>query len=139
MEIIFALVMWVVLSVLVGKYANSKGKDGASWTLLSLVISPLIAFVIAAASPVNSSGLVAAGGHKKCPQCAETVLAEAKICRFCHSKFEDAVAEQLPIQAEASAMPEPQDSFSVSNKALALWVIVPLAIGILALALVASR
>ena len=28
------------------------------------------------------------GTHKKCPQCAEVVKAEAVKCRFCHSTLE---------------------------------------------------
>lgn len=30
--------------------------------------------------------------EKKCPQCAETVKAEAKVCRFCHHAFENDVS-----------------------------------------------
>lgn len=32
------------------------------------------------------------GARKRCPDCAESVRAEAKICRFCRHEFADAAA-----------------------------------------------
>ena len=41
-------IMWVyiVFSVLVGLFASKKKRSGVRWFLLSLVITPLIAFII---------------------------------------------------------------------------------------------
>ena len=47
-ERIMLAIMWVyiVFSVLVGLFASKKKRSGVRWFLLSLVITPLIAFII---------------------------------------------------------------------------------------------
>lgn len=47
MEIIF-IIMWVVLSVLVGKYGEEHGESKGFLIFVSLFTSPLIGFIIAA-------------------------------------------------------------------------------------------
>ena len=39
---------WLVLSILAGAYANSKKRSGFGWFLISIVLSPLISFIILA-------------------------------------------------------------------------------------------
>ena len=75
------LIFWIFLSILVGAFASSKRRSGIAWFFLSLIISPLITFIIilVAGSP---QGIL-----KKCPKCAEEVKVEALICRFCNFEF----------------------------------------------------
>jgi TctA family transporter len=47
MEIVF-IIMWVVLSILVGKYAEEHGESKGLIIFISLFTSPLIGFIIAA-------------------------------------------------------------------------------------------
>lgn len=75
------IVLWIVFSILVGVYASSKRRSGIGWFALSMVISPLIAFVIVAVAGLPQGEL------KKCPNCVEEVKAEAKVCRFCGYNF----------------------------------------------------
>ena len=82
MEIVL---LWFVLAVLVGVWASRRGRSAAGGTVISLIFSPLIgALAVAAIGPAQS----AAGGptpdtHVKCPDCAELVLREARVCRHC--------------------------------------------------------
>lgn len=56
------------------------------WFFLSLIITPLIAFLLLIAAGAPKASL------KKCRKCAEEVKAEAQVCRFCgHSFAEDAL------------------------------------------------
>jgi hypothetical protein len=45
------LIVWILLSVVVGVGANTRGRNGFGWFLLSLVISPLLAGLFLLASP----------------------------------------------------------------------------------------
>lgn len=47
MEVI-TIIIGFVLSFLVGMYANKKGRSTALWTILSMIISPLIGVIIVA-------------------------------------------------------------------------------------------
>jgi len=80
-------IIWFVLAALVGFYAESKGHSGGSWFLLSLLISPLLCFIIELIRPANTrkteQRAVDSGEMKKCPACAEVVRAEATKCRYC--------------------------------------------------------
>jgi uncharacterized membrane protein YhdT len=93
--VLIYVAVWVVCAFLVGAYAASKGRDRVQWDLTALLISPLIAFVVLAVLPEETKGLIATGEYKKCPQCAETVRAEAKICRYCRSEFPEPVLAKI--------------------------------------------
>jgi len=87
------LFFYFILAILVGVFASSKKRSGVGWFFLSLIISPLIGFLIVLiAGP-------ASGSVKKCPKCAEEVKAEAQVCRFCKYEF-----PQDPVKSDA---PEP--------------------------------
>jgi hypothetical protein len=45
------LVIWLVLAVIVGVAANTRGRNHVGWTLLAAVISPLIAGLLVLALP----------------------------------------------------------------------------------------
>jgi hypothetical protein len=45
------LVIWLVLAVIVGVAANTRGRNPVGWTLLAAVISPLIAGLLVLALP----------------------------------------------------------------------------------------
>jgi hypothetical protein len=75
------IIFWIFLSLLVGIFASFKKRIGPLWFLLSLIISPLITFIILLVSGPPGRIL------KKCPKCAEKVKKEAKICRFYGFEF----------------------------------------------------
>lgn len=76
----------MALSIAVGIFASNKGRTGFGWFLISVVASPLIAFVfVLALSNVAEEDklLELQRTHVKCPDCAELVKAEAKVCKHC--------------------------------------------------------
>ena len=86
---------WIIFSILVGIFAyNRKGQSGILLFILSLLLSPLIGFLIAIAMPTNQKRIesrkLLQPDVKKCDQCAEIVKAEAKICKHCgHSLLDN--------------------------------------------------
>ncbi len=90
----YTFIIWVFLSILVGFYASTKKRTGIGWFFLSLLISPLIAFIIILVAGLSRSYL------KKCPKCAEEVKVEAQICRFCGFEFPLSPAPEEPKQGK---------------------------------------
>jgi len=94
---------WGILSLFVGVAANSRGRNGVGWFLISLLISPLFGLLFLIAMPIKTprlppkraSGMFNLGRTtttairgKKCPRCAEIVKPDAKVCRFCGHSFD---------------------------------------------------
>ena len=75
------IILWIGLSIFIGWFASSKKRSGVGWFFLSLIISPLISFIILLVIGLPQGQL------KKCPKCAEDVKAEAQICRLCGFDF----------------------------------------------------
>lgn len=80
--------LWIVLSIAVGIWASSKKIwGGFFWSCLaSLCLSPIIGFIIVATAKPSESRILE-DGMKKCPNCAEFIKEEAKVCRFCGKEF----------------------------------------------------
>ena len=78
---------WIVLSLLVGAYASSKGRSGLAFLFLALFMTPLIAFLIAVLGRADPETVARKSGLKKCPRCAEYVQRDTLMCRYCKNMF----------------------------------------------------
>ena len=83
--IIFAvLLIWLVPSWFVAMYAEKKGYSFWGFLLLGFFTSWVIALAIAlivSDRPVD-------GATTRCPECAETILAAARVCRYCGARMD---------------------------------------------------
>lgn len=81
----------LVLCAFIGAMiVESKGRNPGIGLILGLLFGP-IGLIIAAIISPNQEELdrrnAKEGKLKRCPDCAEMVQAEAKICRFCGHSF----------------------------------------------------
>jgi hypothetical protein len=83
MDLIGILVVWLLLSCLVAAYANRRFRSGIGFFFLSLFLSPLVGFILAAAGRSDPQRR----GLKKCSVCAELIKVEAVKCHFCQHDF----------------------------------------------------
>lgn len=80
---------WVGFSILAGWIANSKGRSGFGYFVLSMVLSPLIGLLAVFGVPARAAppSLTVPppndGIRVTCPACAEWVLPAAKRCKHC--------------------------------------------------------
>ena len=78
---------WFVLSIVAGIIAGSKNRSSGGYFLLSMVLSPLIGLILTIALPsLTNPGAPSQptpNTHVKCPDCAELILKEAKVCKHC--------------------------------------------------------
>lgn len=85
--LLLAIVLMVVLMWLPVRIARRKGRSGIGFFLLSFLVSPLVAIVIASIISPNIPKVeekeFKAGKRKKCPACAEIIKLEATVCKHC--------------------------------------------------------
>jgi hypothetical protein len=83
------LLLWVAFSVVAAVIAGAKNRSVVGYFLLSLLLSPLIGLVLAAAMParkveyIPGPGDLAKIGRAPCDACGEYIMLTAKVCRFC--------------------------------------------------------
>ena len=90
MEIFLGATVLFLIALIPARIASSKGKNFANWWLYGVALF-IVALVHALLLQTDSAELerrALAVSHKKCPQCAEVVKREAKVCRFCQYDFE---------------------------------------------------
>jgi hypothetical protein len=102
-------VLWPSLSVVAGVVAAAKGRSGLGYFLLSIFLTPLVGLILAIALPKRDTtvhypgpGDIAAGARVPCPQCAEQIVATAKLCRFCG--YQLAAPQEAAPEAPATAV-----------------------------------
>ena len=105
MEAVITIVLLALVALIPAKIAQNKGRSFATWYVFGLLlwIVALIASLIikdnretaAASLPlVGSSGAPPPAAVKRCPECAEVVLADARVCKHCRHRFGPPLIEQ---------------------------------------------
>ncbi len=104
-----AIFLWVMCGIGAAIVASNKGRSVFGWFLLGFLLGP-IGFIlslvvanekaVAEASPIHSNEehVFHSADERKCPFCAETIKAEAIICRFCNRDL-------LPIESKQDSAP----------------------------------
>jgi hypothetical protein len=96
-------VVGLVISVIVAKAAERKGRSFAGFLLLGLFLSPIISGIVVALLPEQNSIAAARteGKTRSCPRCGEEIMAVASICKHCQSEIEP-IKEETPAEKSAS-------------------------------------
>lgn len=80
-------IFWLAFSFVAGIIASNKGRSGLGFFLLSILLSPIlgILFALVAKSNIQFNGQPAPTPetHRKCPDCRELVLNDARVCKHC--------------------------------------------------------
>lgn len=90
------IVIWAILGAIVGGIASGKGREFWAWFIYGFFLFPIALIHILVARPELSVEQVAhaaalkiatekaaEAGRVACPHCAEKILPEAKVCRYC--------------------------------------------------------
>lgn len=82
--------MFAVIASLIGGQAERKGRSWSQFFWLSMLITPLLTWLIVAT--IQSDG-TQTGETRKCPACAELIKAEARVCKHCSTAVEPLTQE----------------------------------------------
>jgi len=93
------LVLWFGISLLIGLWAQKRGRSFGLWAGLALIISPLLSGLIL----ICLKNLKYLAGKKACPRCAELVKQDALVCRFCGYEFQ---AQQGLHETQSKELPQ---------------------------------
>lgn len=119
------IAIWVGCGVLAGVIAASKGHSGCGWFLLGLVFGVfalLFALVlpriddrpvqVTVNAPAPPEPPKDRRKQKQCPDCAETILADARVCKHCGYRFDGTgntrQIEAAPLRIAAPAFDPPE-------------------------------
>lgn len=90
------LVFAILLGLIPAFIAQRKGRSAFGWWIYGSLL-----FIIALPHALLISDRAGHGSLRRCPQCAEMVQLDAVMCRYCHSRLDDANAqESLKLEEE---------------------------------------
>lgn len=77
-----AILLWLFFAVVVGTYAERRGRSGMKWFFLSLLFSPvLMGILVLALGPADPDS--SDNRRVRCPDCRELVRTDARKCKHC--------------------------------------------------------
>ncbi|PZU23807.1 MAG: hypothetical protein DI589_05930 [Shinella sp.] len=99
------VLLWLICGIVTAIIAANKGRSGIGWLIIGFILG-IFGIILIACMPSlkpqtvtlisadTSPTLVAAS--KKCPDCAEIILVDAKVCKHCGFRFSP-VAEKTNV------------------------------------------
>lgn len=79
----------IFFGVVAAVIARQKGRSEFRWFLVGFLFH-IIGLIVLFLPPAPKAGIT-----KKCPECAEIIRAEAKVCRFCGRDFATADGSEV--------------------------------------------
>ena len=76
--------VWIIGGCVTGEIASRQGRPFFTWFVAGMLCF-VIAFLYLLLSKPSDEILAESGKYRKCPQCAEMVKMDAKVCRYCGS------------------------------------------------------
>ena len=84
------ILFWIMCGVISSIIAVNKGRSGANWFWLGVLLGPfgpIIALVVSTEYHAIERKSLQDGTMKRCPNCAELVRSLASTCRYCGQSF----------------------------------------------------
>lgn len=111
------LLFWLLFGVTAAIIANSKGRCAFGWFCFGALFGPFSLMVAALPSLKSPHGSPTPETHVICPDCAEFIRKEARVCKHCGCKI--AHSEALPEVDEGLDLQH--DTDSLAYKAGKAW------------------
>jgi rRNA maturation endonuclease Nob1 len=98
------LLLWLAFSIAVGFMATTWGRSGGLWFVGAILFTPILAGVaLLLAGKVQqeprAKGFSFAKYSKVCPDCAERVRIQARVCKHCGHEWTDSEVRSSVLEA----------------------------------------
>ncbi len=90
--LLIVLAVYLGLCFIAGRVAERKGRSFALWAGLTFLLWPIVLLVFLL--PSKGAHAPTADRQKQCPDCAEWVQYEARVCKHCSYRFDGDPANQ---------------------------------------------
>ncbi len=81
-------VIWIAIGVWMYKDAEKRGKSGALWLIIGLILGIIGLIVWLIVRPEIGEKKEEQGGERYCPDCGRSIPIDATVCPYCGTRLE---------------------------------------------------